>query len=165
MGFLGASGTIGARITMNARVLLLIVAGLLPAADKSKDNLVDKDIEFLRGGWYFVTPMDGADDDKSPGSIVFTKDKMTIRLPGAKEATAYPYQIKPGNDPKQIDVLYPEVMKADARRLGIYSIERDGEKDRLKICLAISFDQARPKDFTVKRNNEVFVLERHNMWW
>jgi uncharacterized protein (TIGR03067 family) len=150
---------------MNARVLLLFVAGLLPAADKSKDDEFDKDIHSLGGRWRFVTLKEAADDAKSAGYIVFANDKMLIRLPGAEEATAYPFEIKPGNDPKEIDVLYPDAMKADARRLGIYSIERDGEIDRLKICLAISFGQERPKDFSIKRNNEVFVLERNNMWW
>jgi uncharacterized protein (TIGR03067 family) len=150
---------------MKAPFLLLLVTGLLPAADQARNDLVDKDIEFLRGTWYFVRQEGAADDDKSPGSIVFTKEKMMIRLPGAKEATAYPYQIKPGNDPKEIDVLYPDAMKTDARRLGIYTVERVGETDRLKICLAVSFDQERPKDFRSKRNNEVFVLERNNMWW
>jgi uncharacterized protein (TIGR03067 family) len=150
---------------MNARFLLLLVVGLLPAADKPKNDLDGKYAESLRGRWRFVTPKEAADDAKSAGSIVFTKDKMMIRLPGAKEATAYPYQIKPGNDPKEIDVLYPDAMKEDARRLGIYSMERVGEKDRLKICLAVSFDQERPKDLSIKRNNEVFVLERDNIWW
>jgi uncharacterized protein (TIGR03067 family) len=150
---------------MNARFLLLLVAGLLPAADKPRNNLVDKDIESLRGKWRFVSQSEAADDVKSAGSIFFAKDKMMIRLPGAKEATAYPYQIRPDNDPKEIDVLYPDAMKADARRLGIYSIEKVGEKDRLKICLAISFDQERPKDFRIKRNKEVYVLERDNIWW
>jgi uncharacterized protein (TIGR03067 family) len=149
---------------MNALVLLLLVAGFLPAADKSKDESVDKDIEILRGKWYFVMQKD-ADNDKSPGSIVFSKDKMTIRLPAVEEASVHPYMIEPGADPKAIDILYPDAMKTDARRLGIYSIERVGQKDRLKICLAVSFGQERPKDFSVKRNTEVFVLERNNLWW
>jgi uncharacterized protein (TIGR03067 family) len=165
MEFRKASRTIGARFTMNARLVLLLVAGFLPAADKLKDGPVEKDIELLRGRWRLVTQSGAGDDAKSAGSIVFTKDKMMIRLPGDKEATAHPYEIKPGSDPKEIDILYPDAMKADARRLGIYSIERVGKKDRLKICLALCFNQERPKDFSQKRNNEVFVLERENLWW
>jgi hypothetical protein len=88
-----------------------------------------------------------------------------IRLPGAREAKAYPFEIKPGNDPKEIDILHPDAITRDARQLGIYSIKRVGDKDRLTLCLPVSFGQERPKDFTQKRNNEVFVLERDNIWW
>ena len=150
---------------MNARLVLLLVAGFLPAAEKLKDDPVEKEMEPLLGRWRFVAANEAANDAKPAGAIVFTKDKLMIRLPGAKEATAHPFEIKPGADPKQLDVMHPDAMTADARRLGIYSIEKVGKKDQLKICLALCFNQERPKDFSQKRDNEVFVLERDDIWW
>ena len=153
---------------MNARLLLVLAVGLLPAADKPKDEAIEKEVKALQGTWRIVAHQQNgekaAENATGLGTIVFTKDEIRIKHP-RDVVDLNPYQIRPGKDPKQIDVLFPDAMKTDARRLGIYSVERVGETDRLKICLAVCFDQERPKDFSIKRNNEVFVLERNNIWW
>ena len=131
---------------MKARLLVIVAAGLLVAADGPQEEAAKKDLEKLQGTWKLVSAtQDGkalADDKVKRTTIVFKGNQF--RFPGeAEQATSREgtVQLDPTKKPKQMDATSPqgEVMK------GIYEVEGD----RYQVCFAPT-GKERPGEFASK---------------
>ena len=131
---------------MKSRLLMIVAAGLLLAADNPQGPASKQDLKGLQGTWKLLSAMkDGKalpEDEVKKTTIVFKDD--TFRFPELAEfATSREGTIKldATKKPKQMDAISTEkeVM------LGIY--ELDG--DRYKVCFAPA-GKPRPSEFASK---------------
>ncbi len=140
---------------MRRRALaVVVVAGLLIAADKKDEAKGDKDK--LQGTWVCVSAERGGqplpDEAKKAFTFTFKGDKLTLGIgDDKKEGT---FKLDPTKKPKTITIK-PSDEKKELH--AIYAF--DG--DTLKLCGGEPGDDA-PKDFTTKEGGRhmLFVLKR-----
>jgi uncharacterized protein (TIGR03067 family) len=142
---------------MSARCVLVVVAGLLVAAD-AKEDAAKEDLKKLEGTWVILSAEENG--KQVPEGVIkdldlritITSNKVMLRLPQKKteEATL---TIDSTKKPKQIDLK-----SGDVEIRGIYSL--DG--DMLKMCAVKEQSKDRPTDFTTKDDDGhgLFVLKR-----
>lgn len=130
---------------MIVRALVIVVAGLLVAADAKED--VAKEMKKLEGKWKVVAVeargMKVPEDKLKGAAVIIKGDKITMADPG-KAAKELVFKIDPTKKPKHIDLTDP---KEKDTAPAIYSL--DG--DELKICVPLAMkDAKRPETFDTK---------------
>ena len=137
---------------MKLRVLLLVAAGLLVAAEDPKAD-AKKDKENIQGAWKAVSGEAGgqklSDERIESIKIVIAADKITVNV--ADNTRVSTYKIDPAQKPKTIDLTN----EMDQTAPGIY--ELDG--DNLKLCFPSDEESgALPKEFTGKQGSNQMLL-------
>ncbi len=93
------------------------------------------------------------------GAWVFKADRVSFVDPRTPEVTSV-FKVRPGKDPKEIDLTGLEGAQKGKTMEGIYKLE----KDRLTICLRdlASASMKRPRDFATEAGSGLgmIVLER-----
>lgn len=132
-------------------VLLLILAGALPAA--SPGDAAKEDSDKLQGVW-IGTEVDTKDASKTAVRIEFKADKITIT---AKDRPPSPatYTLDPKKTPATIDMIIKDGDKG-AEMLGIYDVKGDN----LKLCFSATIAAARPKAFEANEDTILITLKR-----
>jgi len=144
---------------MKPRLLILLAASLLLAADAKEDE-GKKERKKLQGTWSVVSievngeqvPMKDFKDFR----WVITADKITWK--DGKRDQDFNYELGPTQKPKTIDLLFPErgAQAKDQAIPGIYSLEGD--------TLKISYGKKkRPAEFKTQKGGDkqaLFVLKR-----
>jgi len=132
------------------RVLFVVAAGLLVAADAKED--LKKELDKLKGNWS-VTAVEVPKGEKGPSDnelkqlkVVFTDDKMSIKF-GDEEDKPATYKLDPSKKPKEIDAT-----RGDKTLKGIYALEGD----TLKICFSEKGE--RPKEFKADADTRAAVM-------
>jgi uncharacterized protein (TIGR03067 family) len=142
---------------MKLRVLVILAAGSLIAADNKRDDAIKKELKNLRGTW---VPTSGKANGSVPSpkelrkmKVVLAGDKWTLHFEGkTAEAT---FKIDPTKKPKTID-LHPKTAKGQVV-VGIYELEGD----TLKICMPEpSTGKKRPTEFSGKDGKSLMTFER-----
>ena len=109
---------------MRARVLLVMAAGLLLAADKPKDD-AKGDKDKFQGSWKVVSgEHDGVtlpEEKTKELTVTFQDDKVTIRV-GDKTEPEQTFKLDPAKKPREIDVT--------PHAKGIYELKGDDLKIR-----------------------------------
>ena len=135
---------------MKLRVLLLVAAGLLVAAEDPKAD-AKKDKENIQGAWKAVSGEAGgqklSDERIESIKIVIAADKITVNV--ADNTRVSTYKIDPAQKPKTIDLTN----EMDQTAPGIY--ELDG--DNLKVCWNQGGSE-RPKKFESKPDTQVRLM-------
>ena len=136
---------------MKLRVLLLVAAGLLVAAEDPKAD-AKKDKENIQGAWKAVSGEAGgrpmSEERVNSIKIVITADKITVNGVG-ENARVSTYKIDPAQKPKTIDLTN----EMDETAPGIY--ELDG--DMLKVCWNQGGSEL-PKKFESKPDTQVRLM-------
>src|SRR5262249_2720046 len=131
------------RYAMRIAVLLLPLAGLLPAADDGAKAELAK----LKGTWQAGSGEAGgrkADSmELEKTFLVIEGDRYTVQVPdGARKGT---FKVDPGKTPKQIDVVAADGPNKGKTVRGIYELKGA----TLRYCLAQP-EKDRPAEFTGK---------------
>jgi uncharacterized protein (TIGR03067 family) len=139
---------------MRIAVLLLPLAGLLPAAEGDKAELAK-----LKGTWQAVSAEEDGRKAKpmelEKTFLVIEGDRYTIQLPdGAQKGT---FKIDPSKTPRRMDVLPADGPPKGKTIRGIYELKGA----TLRCCLAQP-DKDRPTEFTGKAGSGcgLFVYKR-----
>jgi uncharacterized protein (TIGR03067 family) len=131
---------------MKPRMLLVLVAGVLVAADGKDD--AKKEMEKLQGAWVMVSGERNGealpDDQVKALKRTVKGEEFTITRDG-ETVVKGTFTVDPSKSPKTIDVMITEGDNKDKKMLGIYEI--DG--DNYKVCYA-PFGKDRPKEFSSK---------------
>jgi uncharacterized protein (TIGR03067 family) len=131
---------------MKPRMLLVLVAGLLVAADAKDD--AKKELEKLQGDWVMVSGERNGealpDEQIKALKRTIKDDEFTVMRDGETVAKGK-FTVDPSKSPKTIDVTITEGDNKDKTMKGIYEI--DG--DNYKVCFAPS-GKDRPKEFSSK---------------
>jgi uncharacterized protein (TIGR03067 family) len=140
---------------MRIAVLLLPLAGLLPAADDGAQAELGK----LKGIWQAVSEeVDGhkANPEQLEKTfLVIEGDRYTQRLPNASRKGTF--KLNPGTTPKQIDITPSDGPDKGKTLLGIYELKGA----TLRYCVAEP-GKDRPREFTGKAGSgcRLFVSKR-----
>jgi uncharacterized protein (TIGR03067 family) len=140
------------------RYALLIVAGLLIAADAKEDAIKEAKAK-LKGTWDLVSQE--RDGQKLPEDrkiqMAFEDDKIILSVleKGKKESSQFTYTIDPSKNPAEITYAPTDAKNTKVR--GIYALE----KDELKLCVA-DVNGPHPKEFATKKGSltHLYVLKR-----
>jgi uncharacterized protein (TIGR03067 family) len=138
---------------MKPRMMLVLVAGLLVAADAKDD--AKKELEKLQGDWVMVSSERNGealpDEQVKALRRTIKDDEFTVTRDNETVAKGK-FTVDPSKSPKTIDVTITEGDNTDKTMKGIYEI--DG--DNYKVCFA-PFSKDRPKEFSSK-GDEGLVL-------
>jgi uncharacterized protein (TIGR03067 family) len=142
---------------MTRCISMVLVAGLLVAADTKKDD-AKKDQEALRGVWTLVsTQVGGKDSVEEPKgtNLVIDGDTFTIKK-GDEVRIKGTYKIDPSKTPKAIDLTITEGKERDKGKilLGIYELGKEG----LKWCSSEPGGTERPMEFSAKEGSKDFLV-------
>ncbi len=133
---------------MRARLLLLVAAGLLVAADTPNDD-AKKELDKFKGTWKATAgAQDGKpfpDEDLKTLVLTFAGDKYTAKYKDQTEAGTM--KLDPAK--KQIDLNITDGEDKGKKQYGLYAV--DG--DTLKLCFAMP-DKERPKEMAAKEGSE-----------
>lgn len=146
---------------MRVRALLVVISGLLIAAD-AKDDAVKKEKARLKGTWDIVSvEQEGRKVARPEGTkmkMVFQDDKFVMQsiMGDKKESKEATYTIDPTQKPVTIDIVPGEGPDKGKTVAGIYVID----KDELKICTVFKPGQDRPKEISAKEKTVLFTLKR-----
>jgi uncharacterized protein (TIGR03067 family) len=137
---------------MRGRLVLVLAAGLLVAADRAKKD-DHKSASGLEGTWEVVSfTKSGQENEKAKGDkVVFQGKNLVVKTPKGEQK--FTFTIDPKK--KTIDIV-PGGLK-DKTAKGIYQLKKGG----LKICLA-DVDKERPTKFTSKKDSghTLVILKR-----
>ena len=142
---------------MKVRALLIVVAGLLVAAD-SKDDAGKKDLEKLQGTWKPVSVEQRGEskEDEEDHRLVFDGNKFRIKR-GDETMIQGTFKLDPSKKPKAIDMMITEDENGEHKgktALGIFAL--DG--DTLKWCVAEPGTTERPKDFSAPADTNLMFI-------
>ena len=132
--------------------MLMLVALLLPAADKDAKSDLDK----LQGTWVMASlEVEGKQvaENKIKGTTLTIKgDKYIVKVKdSAHEVTL---KLDPKQKPKAVDMYFPDGPELPKLAKGIY--ELDG--DTLRICRAQAAGGERPQQFFTDTNTGLFIV-------
>lgn len=134
--------------------LFLVVGLCLLTSAEPEKTLTDQDK--LQGEWEMVgleIREAQVPAEKLKGTTLTIKDDLYITHV-KKTDHEIRYKLDPKQDPKQIDMIFPDGTNAPKVAKGIYKI--DG--DKLIICRAQQPDQDRPTNFVSSSVNDTFVV-------
>jgi uncharacterized protein (TIGR03067 family) len=138
---------------MKPRLLIVLVAGLLLAADDAK-----KDVQKFQGEWTLVSAKrDGQDipEEMIKGIKRTIKgDDYSVTRDG-ETLLKGKFKVDPSKKPKTIDLTFKDQSGAEVTALGVYDL--DG--DNLKICYS-NPGKDRPKDFVSETGITLGVWKR-----
>ena len=136
---------------MKWRVLMLVTAGVLVAADATEDA-AKKDQDRLQGTWKVASATKGGKeapaDRLKEMRLVVQGDKMTVR-DGTRDEEAT-FTLTPDQKPAAIDVKPGRASRKTI--LGIYRLEGDA----LKMCW--SREGERPREFASPEGSDAILL-------
>jgi uncharacterized protein (TIGR03067 family) len=136
---------------MRAKLLVVLVVGLLAAAEQKDD--AKKEQDKLQGTWAAV------EGGPPGGQLTFAGDKFTIRdTKENKDVAKGTFKVDPSKKPKTIDMTVTEDSEGGKYKgktsLGIY--ELDG--DQLKWCANEPGKTERPKEFVKEASGDRYLL-------
>jgi uncharacterized protein (TIGR03067 family) len=135
---------------MKGYIAMVLVAGLLLAADTKKDD-AKKDIEALQGTWRPVTSEKGGkeqNDEAKEHTLTFEKDTFTVKK-GDEVRIKGTFKLDPSKTPKAIDMTVTEGRRDEDKGKELHGIYELG-KDTLKWCTSEPGGKERPKEFATK---------------
>jgi uncharacterized protein (TIGR03067 family) len=136
---------------MKAKLLAVLVVGLLLAADDSKEDAAKKDLKKMQGAWVMASSeREGkklSDEEMKKYSRTVEGDKITVSFEDENAVRLFVYTLRldPTKKPKAIDVTFSEGPQKGKTMHGIY--EFDG--DNCKVGFA-PLDKERPTEFVSK---------------
>jgi uncharacterized protein (TIGR03067 family) len=136
---------------MKTRWLMVVVAGMLLAADEP-DDAVKKEQKKLEGTWMPLSQESKGEreekDKLKKHALVFERDKLTIK--DEAKSREHTFKIDPAKTPKTIDI---NDKTGDAVGLGIYKLDGD------TLTMAIAKPNSeRPTEFTTKKDSSYVVI-------
>jgi uncharacterized protein (TIGR03067 family) len=141
---------------MKARLLIIAVVGLFPAAVGSKADDTKKELEKWQGAWTLVGAQEkgqkASDEDlkKVPVTLNIKDDKFTIKF--GDQMMEGTFKIYPDKKPKAYDAKGTDAEGKTHESIGIYEI--DG--DTLKVCF-VQADKERPKEFKTEAASDASI--------
>ena len=138
------------------RVTLLLVLGLVGAADEPAASAVRNDMKRLQGTWTVASATtNGKKLEEALGQqLVFAGDQLTIRDNSGKHVQKARYTLDPSRKPKTIDFTPEKPSLGTAFGQAIYRFQADGT---LELC--VGPPEHRPTDFKDKKQL-LFVLKK-----
>jgi uncharacterized protein (TIGR03067 family) len=114
------------------------------------------DQEKMQGKW-LMSALDIQErfvpSEKLEGTVLTIKgDKYTVKTKNIE--TVVTFKLDPTQDPKHIDMFFPDGKNEPKRGKGIYKFEGD----KLIICRSQSLDGERPRNFASSLKNDDFVV-------
>jgi uncharacterized protein (TIGR03067 family) len=127
---------------MKARLLLLVAAGCLVAADGAKKEDGKQELAKLKGIWTVTSAVHNGqtDDDAKGDTVTFDGDKVTVKAKNGEHAGTC--KVDAAKKPKSIDFIPSDGPQKDRTHPGIYEIQGD----TLRICFTQP-DKTRPTAF------------------
>jgi uncharacterized protein (TIGR03067 family) len=144
---------------MSRHIGMVLVVGLMLAADAPKENDAKKETEKLQGSWRGVSMERGGEVEKERAPqfvLTFDKGQHILKLRDKVHAKG-PFKIDPSKSPKTIDLTDTTADPSDpsgGKAWGIY--ELDG--DTLKLCTLDGKRERRPKGFNTKGTDVTLVI-------
>ncbi len=136
---------------MKWKLLSMVVAGLLLAADNPSKDDVKQEAKKLNGTWKVDSIVqDGQKMDAEEAHkwvVTMDGDKYVVKVDG-QILEEGKIKIDPSKSPKHIDISPTTGNDAGSTRKGIYEVKGDEQK----ICFAPP-DQERPKEFSSKEGS------------
>jgi uncharacterized protein (TIGR03067 family) len=132
-----------------AACLLLVAAVSAEEKDKGKKS------DYPLDGVWKVTSLtfNGSEIDDAKGSkFTFKGPKLTRETPDGPET--YSFKLDPTKKPGEVDFVPDQGENKGKTLKGIYS----NEKGELKLCLSLSPDAKRPKEFASKDGEELALV-------
>lgn len=141
---------------MKLRALLIVMAGLLVAAD-AKDDEIKKEMAKLEGSWKVVALEKSgkpAPDEvlKEAPRITFKGDRINLKFSGKDKEQESTYKLDPSKKPKEIDIVEKRGDRNEPSK-SIYLLDGDD----LKICMARP-GLERPTEFATKEGAQHSML-------
>jgi uncharacterized protein (TIGR03067 family) len=134
---------------------LVLLAGVLLAADDDREEAIKNGLKQLAGTWSIVSvETDGKaqqDEDLKYQKMVVRGDRYTVRK-GDQVIEEGLLKIDPTKKPKWIDVTPTSGESKGNSFQGIYEVEGDTARD----CFALP-GKPRPTDFSTKRGSDRFL--------
>lgn len=130
---------------MKPRVFLVLVVGVLLAADAKED--IQKEQEKIKGAWKITALESEGASEKEDASLTFGDDKLTVAFKDEKKTAAY--KLDPSSQPKSIDIIPDDGPEKGKTIKGIYSLDGDA----LKLCFASTPKKDRPTEFVTKKDS------------
>jgi uncharacterized protein (TIGR03067 family) len=141
---------------MCARLLLPLIACLLPVDDSAKDKAIKADLEKLQGTYKMVSlEVDGKsvpEGKLASSTLTIKDDKYIIKVNEKTYETRM--TLDPEQKPKTIDMKFLDGANKDKTALGIYKIGGD----TFTMCRALNPGQSRPRDFATWPNTNTFLV-------
>jgi uncharacterized protein (TIGR03067 family) len=150
---------------MKSRLLVIVTANLVLAADSSNEDAAKREREKLQGVWTLVAADFAGETTPEKGakvSVEIKGDKYTLKVEMGKEksSTEGTFKLNPSGKRKTFDFKY-EAFGRKTPTEGIY--ELDG--DNLKLCFQLFEGNPRPKEFSAKKGSGqalmVWKREKH----
>ncbi len=142
---------------MKRHALLVLVVGLLLAADDPKDE-VKKEQDKFKGTWIVESAehKGQASEEGKGDEVTFDGDQVTIKRANGEERKGT-IKIDPTKKPKTIDFTPSDGDNKDKIHPGIYELK----DDTLKVCFSQP-DNERPTAFSTKADSEemLYVFKR-----
>jgi len=140
---------------MKLRAPLLLVVGLLIAADAKEDT--KKDTEKIQGTWKAIkgekNGKEAGPDDLKDMRLVFKDDKLTIQEGIGRNIEAT-FKLDAGAKLREIDITIKRDNESGTIK-GLYMLDGDD----LKICLPLGGPgKERPKEFATKEGSGLGIL-------
>jgi uncharacterized protein (TIGR03067 family) len=140
-------------MTMRLRVVMVLAAGLLLAADDKKDEAVKRDQDLLRGVW----SLSSAEANGQPlPEGTFEGAKLTVKgdeyhVERGEMKLDFEYRLDPTQKPKEIDLIPKDGEQRGKVFRGIYELS----EDTFKICRSLQPEQERPKEFAANAGSNL----------
>jgi uncharacterized protein (TIGR03067 family) len=132
----------------------LLLAAAVVAADKDKEKKSEKSEYPLDGVWKVTSLVfNGSEIDDAKGSkFTFKGPKLSRETPDGMET--YSFKLDPSKKPGEVDFVPDQGDNKGKTLKGIYW----QEKGELKLCLSLSPDAKRPKEFASKDGEELALV-------
>jgi uncharacterized protein (TIGR03067 family) len=129
---------------MKLKLLPILAAAVLVAADEPKADAVKDELKKFAGTWKLVAANADGEEQKAEvvktGSLVVEGDTFTLKI--QNEVNKGKFVIDPSKKPKMLDLEFTEGGLKDGKVKGIYRIDGDTRKS----CFAMPTAD-RPTDF------------------
>jgi uncharacterized protein (TIGR03067 family) len=140
---------------MRCRFAVIILAGLLLAADNPSDQAVKDELAKLKGTWTIETvERNGMKMNAISSQVVIADDKYTQKASGdaIEDGTL---KLDPSKKPPTIDLIIMSGADKGKKQVGVYELK----DDVLRLCLALPGAEQRPMEIDGKKFI-VFTLKK-----
>lgn len=136
---------------MKTRLALVVVIGLIVAANTADDEAVKKELKLLEGSWHAAGFEHNGraipEENVQSWTLEIKGDKYTFTIGGNSEEGTI--KLDPTKKPKTVDALPTSGAATGMMRLGIYEIK----DDEAKVCLAAASKEQRPTEMSSKEGS------------
>jgi uncharacterized protein (TIGR03067 family) len=139
-------------------MLMVLMVGLLIAADGPQDDAAKKELKTFQGTWVLVSAeRDGkkASDEKAIRLVIMDTKYSLTQESSAVIGHRGAFLLDPAKKPKATDVTVTEGPEKGKTFLGIYELSNDD----YKVCFAPA-GKERPTEFSSKSGNLLQVWKR-----